>query len=529
MNGFFQLLFDNNGSNLVVYPPTGGGAIVEPTEIMNYLNGRNIKFEMTSLVNQLKSADSKKIIHLSDEQGHSEVETLVVSMTDDRMSATVRFYPPSVGGTLLTEKDILNDLKKMGIVSGIDLVALASFLGNRVYCTDIEIAKGTKPVHGSDARIEYYFNTDLSAKPTLLEDGTVDFFHLNTMNHCKQGQLLAKLIKEDPGKIGESIIGERIKPRDVKKMSLKFGRNITRSEDRTELRSDVNGHVSLVDGKVFVSNIYQIENVDNSTGNIEYEGAVQVSGNVYSNFTIKAQGDVTINGVVEGAYIEAGGNIIINRGINGMNKGVLKAGGNIVAKFIENATVIADGYVETEAVLHSKIMSKDEVIVVSHKGYITGGEVSATKAIRVKNLGSPMGADTIVEIGVDPAIKNRYEELMTSIRETKKLLESIRPVIAATGEKIKKGAQLKATQVLYFKKLAQTSKEKQEQLVQEEAELESLNALMHASTKAEVVVSGKVFPGTKIVISDVSTIVKEPLQYCRFVRQGGDVKMISIN
>ena len=62
MNGFFQLLFDDKGSNLIVYPPTDGGAIIEPTEVMNYLNGRSIKFEMTSLVNQLKSVETKKII-----------------------------------------------------------------------------------------------------------------------------------------------------------------------------------------------------------------------------------------------------------------------------------------------------------------------------------------------------------------------------------------------------------------------------------------------------------------------------------
>lgn len=62
MNGYFQLLFDDNGSNLIIYPPSNGGAMVEPTEVMNYLNGRSIKFEMASLVNQLRDVESKKII-----------------------------------------------------------------------------------------------------------------------------------------------------------------------------------------------------------------------------------------------------------------------------------------------------------------------------------------------------------------------------------------------------------------------------------------------------------------------------------
>ena len=95
----------------------------------------------------------------------------------------------------------------------------------------------------------------------------------------------------------------------------------------------VDGHVSLVEGKVFVSDVYEVENVDLSTGNIDFEGSVQVKGNVSSNFVIRAGGNVIISGVVEGAYIEAGGNIIIARGMNGMTKGILKAGGNIVAKF----------------------------------------------------------------------------------------------------------------------------------------------------------------------------------------------------
>lgn len=59
--------------------------------------------------------------------------------------------------------------------------------------------------------------------------------------------------------------------------------------------------------------------------------------------------------MIEGACIEAGGNIIIARGMNGMAKGILKAGGNIVAKFLENATVSAGGYVNTESILHSNV------------------------------------------------------------------------------------------------------------------------------------------------------------------------------
>lgn len=85
--------------------------------------------------------------------------------------------------------------------------------------------------------------------------------------------------------------------------------------------------------------------------------------------------------------------------MNGMGRGVLATKGNVVAKYLENATVSAKGYVSTESILHSRVMAGTEINVTGRKGFITGGRVSAANVIRVKTLGSPMGADTIVEVG----------------------------------------------------------------------------------------------------------------------------------
>ena len=106
-----------------------------------------------------------------------------------------------------------------------------------------------------DLYVEYFFNTDLKARPTLNEDGSVDFFNLNTMNHVKKDDLLARLTKEDPGDYGINVCGEQVKPRDVKRLKLKYGRNIYVNEDRTEAYCEVNGHVTLVDDKIFCFHI----------------------------------------------------------------------------------------------------------------------------------------------------------------------------------------------------------------------------------------------------------------------------------
>ncbi len=164
------------------------------------------------------------------------------------------------------------------------------------------------------------------------------------------------MIKEDPGKVGRNIFGEEIKPRTVKSLKLDFGKNIVMNEEHTEIYSEVTGHASLVNGKVFVSDVYEVPaDVDNSVGNIDYDGSVVIKGNVKPGFSVKATGDIVVEGVIENAYVESKGQVIVKHGIHGMHKGVIRAGTNVMAKYIENANIFAGGYVESEIILNSNV------------------------------------------------------------------------------------------------------------------------------------------------------------------------------
>ena len=528
-NGYFQLICKNNVAKLKLVPPTDGGKGIEISEVIGYLQQKNILYDLSALNHAIQNLEETTVVSLNAENVHTERECCKIEIAPDKMSVTARFYAPSEGGELMTKEEFLNDLAHKKIVQGIDEAAIDSFFADRHYCTDIIVAKGTEPRHGTDARIEYFFNTDLKVKPTLKEDGSVDFFHLNTINHCNKGDLLARLIPEDLGEPGMDVFGEKIKSRDVHRAYLKFGKNIKLGDDNLEIFSDVNGHVTLVEDKVFVSDVFEVENVDNSTGDIEYEGSVQISGNICENFSVKAKGNVEIRGVVEGAYVEAGGDIIIARGMNGMGKGTLKAGGNIVSKFLENVkSVIADGYVSTESILHSTVMARTEVTVDGRRGFITGGRVCAGNLINVKPLGSPMGADTIVEVGTDPGVKLRFQELQKSIMEINKILRSIQPIIEAGNLKIAKGIRLEPDQLKYVLSLMKLRENKTAQLQKESEELNELQVELGLMANGHVVVNGEVYPGTKICIGDTSMVVKTTTHYCRFVKEEGDVKMIGM-
>lgn len=531
-NGYFQLLCGVNGTALKIVAPQDGGNHVAVKEVMDYLTLHAITYDTVSLNKGLQDAilagEKETVIMLNREKSAEIRESCKISVSQDKMYVVARFFAPSLKGERMSVGEFLNDLTYKNITFGIQKQLIEAFFKTPVYCTDVVVAKGLAPRQGSDARIEYYFETDIKAKPTLNSDGSVDFFNLNAINHCSKGDILARLFPEDPGEYGRSVMDEKVKPRDVKRLVLRYGRNIALSEDRCVLTAETDGHVTLVDDKVFVSNVFEVENVDNSTGNIEYDGSVVINGNVGTNFSVKAKGNIEVKGVVEGAVLEAGGNIIIARGMNGMGRGVLKADGNVIAKFIENAKVFANGYVSTESILHSEVLAGTEITVSGKRGFITGGRVSASNAIFVKTLGSSMGADTIVEVGMDPAAKVSMQKLQKQIAENNKNLEQIHPVLLAMTQKLAQGIKLRPEQIKAIQDMVQKESEIKQQMENDTKEFTALQQLMEESGTAKIEVTGEVFAGTKICISDVSMVVKSSMTYCRFIKQQGDVKMVAL-
>ncbi len=525
-NGYFQLQMTDNGTFVRLFPPTDGGEPIRMDELRQYLGMKNYSPDPVQLSKVLNELNAPTDFKLDSNKAFAEMEMFVLQISDSKMEAVGRFYPPSNAGASLRKEDIINDLKHKGIKAGIDEAEIDRFLKEKHYCSDYSLAKGKTAVQGTDAYIEYFFNTNPNTKPALNEDGTVDFYNLNVISKCEVGQKLATLHPEVPGEAGYNVLGERVAPRDVIKMRLRYGRNITLSEDGNTITSNVNGHVSLTEDLVTVTDVYEVTDVDTSTGNIEYNGNVQVLGNVKAGFVVQATGNIEVRGVVEGALLQAEGDIIIMRGMNGMGRGKLIAGGNIVSKFIENSDVRADGYVHSEAIMHSTITAKGDVEVSGKKGFITGGYVHSMGTVSARVIGSTMGAKTEIEVGVDPTIKERVNHLMQSTADLKKQLQQVEPVLITFTQKLKKGDTLTMEQQMYFNQLKTAYQKLKPQLTEEEKELEMLSSTMDTMTSDAIVkVQEFAYSGTAIKISDISLNLSSNAQHCRFVKEGADIRI----
>lgn len=527
-NGYFQLVKTTGGFGVRLFPATDGGEDIRFAELTRYLDFANIGYDLTVLKKAIQSGNNE-ICYLGPGECPAISEQYILEVSNDLMSANIRFFPASETGRRLTFDEVINDLRYRNILYGIQMQVLQNhFMSTGSYCTDMEVAKGKKPRHGTDDKIKYFFNTDLHAQPEQREDGTVDYYNLNMINHCAKGDVLAQIVRGEAGESGINIQGRHIAPREVKHAVLRHGKNIQLSEDGLSITSMVDGHVMLVDEDVFVSDIYEVENVDNSTGNIEYTGSVQINGNVTNGFTVKASGNVIINGVVEGAHIIADGNIVIARGMNGMTRGTLKAGGNVIAKFIENAVVEAQGYINTESILHSRVSAGTEIEVTGKKGLITGGRVQAGSQITVKTLGAVMGASTIVEVGVDPQVKIEFAQCQKEVAELVRLIRSEQPIIAGFAEKRAKGARFSPDQIQYVREIAVKLEQQKTELEQKNARIQELRKYFDLQSQARVVVKGEVYPGTTIIIGDLSMVIQDVYHYCRFEVVQGDVKSVPL-
>lgn len=529
MNGYFQLKIEENGVFVQLIPPVEDGEPIRISELMAYLTRLNLSGYDIPLLNKTLLALREPTLFKLTEGSFPPANAMAkVQIAPDRMSASVRLYPPSNQGKPFDKKDLLGELDLAGIKFGIAERIIDAIVENPVYCRDLQVAKGTEPAQGTDAKIEYFFETNPLSKPKLNEDGTVDFHQLNIFTRVEKGQLLAVLTPENLGESGCDVLGNPIQPHKVKTAKLKYGKGIRLSEDGLQIFSEVDGDVKLEQDTVQVSDSFTVSaDVDASTGDIIYDGNVIVNGNVRTGFNIHAKGDIQVKGVVEGADLYAGGNIVLSRGIQGMNRGRLEAMGDIVTKFIESATVKAGGNVRSGSILHSQVESGDTIICDGKKSFVIGGSLSAVNLIDVKAMGNQMGTITNVKLGVDLSVYEKLQIMKKEFNENISEIEKCNQVLILFKKRLDSGQGIPENKIPMIRSAGNSKirlSERQEELT---LQIEEARQLIEADTRGKLRVSDTIYPGVRILIANTSYVVRDVMKYSQFSLADGEVVVTS--
>ena len=526
-NAGFNLLFEDGGVYLEVYPARGSGAEQAPDLVSKYLQRKNIaQLNALDALSLLRKGYGRvKVAPTQDEKILDEDISFSISRGD--MEAQAKLLPPDAEGSLLTLELIHEKLTAAEIVFGIDDTVLSEMLSDRIYDRSYTIARGKEVTNGDDGKLDFHFRRELSMAPKDVGNDRVDLRTLDLFETVSEGQLLVTRTPPTSGEPGVTVKGRELAPKPGKDIRMPKVKNAVINEENTTIISSSGGMVTFTNNTVFVSSVYQINgDCDMSVGNIDFNGSVNITGNVISNMIVKATGNIVVGGVVESSQIIAGGSIELKRGIQGnMDKGKLIAGGDIVAQFIERASASAEGNIMADVIIHSSVVAGRSVIMSGKRASIIGGTLRLTEEVVAKTLGTMYHVQTDIEVGIHPRKRDRMKFLQDNLAKLKDELEKLeklavylsKPKNNLTEQErltMRKNALLKAQE------LANTYSENTE-------ELNRITVESDAATNGRVHVSDTVNPGVKISISAGTFKVEDTIQYATFKYRQGELTFVS--
>lgn len=143
--------------------------------------------------------------------------------------------------------------------------------------------------------------------------------------------------------------------------------------------------------------------VNLKSGDIFFDGDVEVRGSVDTGARVYAKGHLIVRGSISNARIRCGGNLQVLSGIITTQEGIVIAGGNVSAQFIENSRIVASQDVSAvKSILNSDVKAGGMIFVrTAGSGIIGGGNLVAGGGLRTQKLGFSDGTKTLIRIGSD--------------------------------------------------------------------------------------------------------------------------------
>lgn len=435
------------------------------------------------------------------------------------MEATVEVIPP-IRGNHIKKEAIVSEIQKVGIKYGIIEENIDWVIASRIYNEPIKIAEGKFPIDGDDAKIIHLFEISEKLEFKQDESGRVNYKEIsNSILNANRGDIISKKIPPTPGIDGINIFGEIVSPKHGKDKFFFKGKNVEEANDGHELMSTIDGRVSVVNQMINVFPILQVDgDIDLSIGNVDFVGTVFIKGKVKEGFTVKAGGDMIVDGVIENANVEVHGNLLIKNGIVGKEDGeaVIKVHGELKTKFIQNITVETGGKIEvSEHILNSTVLSRESIYVAGGKGRIIGGKVIATKEIVAYEVGNKFENVTILEVGITPEDRIRRVEVEKLIEEKENEREKNDVEIKTLSAYKESGGLDEKRQKVYLEKVKKQFVFAKE-LKELRSEYEKLIRIFEEGIHGKIHVRNIMYPGVKFRIGDNQLNIKENFKFVTF-------------
>ena len=451
-----------------------------------------------------------------------------VTFSEDKLKLKGDFYPPFPGGQPIKKDQIAEALTRLNVVHGIlwenIYKAITACNLNQKLLRDVTMARGNPPVK----EILEYFQMNPKLKPALLlPEGNerLDYRSVSPFIIVKKDQALAKRKSRKEGQNGKDIYGMEIPYGTIKPDGVSAGEN-TRN-DGIFIYADINGQLIEENGVLHVRDSLHIKGgVDYRTGNIIFPGDVLIEGPVSDGFKIFSGGSVTIKQTFDVTEVITKTDLIVAGGIIGRGRALVKVGGELKTKFIENCRAACRKTVAVETEIINSSVYTMEKIEMDEKGMILGSEVYAVHGVRTGSIGKKTGKAAKIHCGVDFTAQQEQEKYNSELRIIAAKLKQIRELLASDKEENPE-PETNSPEYLRRKKMEETLVRLEEEQRQTTVKVNAVFARLYADENAVVEATGEIAAGTLIEICKIALFISEPLKHVRIRLNRSMGKLVS--
>jgi len=451
------------------------------------------------------------------QDGHFEL-----TVSANQLSVWLRIDPP-LGGQAVSAAQIQAALAEQGIVHGLKPEAIQQALASG-RCEQVLIAEGQEPQAGVAAQFEC-----LLRPPGAAAEGDarpIDYRELGRLIVVDPGAPLMRRRPAVPGRPGRDVLGQEIAARAVPDLPFDAVSGAAVSpRDPELLLATISGSPSVGPRGVSVNPLVEVQDVDLLSGNIHFDGSVHVKGDIRSGMCVRVAGDVRVDGTVEAAEVIAGGHVLVKGGIIGRAEhgevaaetARVRCQGGLHAKFIEHANVEAGGTVQVEAgIRDSEVVAGEAVLVGSS---VVGGRTAAHRLVQAQALGDAWGAQTLVQVGLNPFLSARLAALAAEHRQRGEEAAKLRQLLAYLAQQPAKAGETMRERAELTLQACQT------QLTELEAQMAALHAELEVSEQASIEVARQLHGGVRLLLGHSALELVEDRRGGRVHRVEGQLQI----
>jgi uncharacterized protein (DUF342 family) len=309
---------------------------------------------------------------------------------------------------------IINQLKKSdlkGEVTDKDLAILIESASKRENLEGQVASRGIVPVTGSDPYIHLVYQ---DAPKLTSENETINIRESQQRSIVQAGQMVAEIRYNNPEVIGMNVLGQAIQPEPGPSMEVILGEGVQQLQPG-KFFAECGGVPQCEEGNkisLIKSHVHEGD-VNLKSGNIYFDGPVEIKGSVDTGSLVRVKGPLKIYGSVTGGTVISKEPIEVVESIVTGSQGKVVCSTHIKADFIENSIIECDGSVVVmKSLVSSDVVAGDYIHALAPDGVIGGGTIMCRNLVAAANVGFTKGARTTLIIGVDHRVVRR-----TKIRE----------------------------------------------------------------------------------------------------------------